>query len=126
MKVYEILDIAFGMAGENLDDFPDKRLPLIWLNAAVAEALKAENIIRERKGKEKTVIFHLLTKLSDEVDMDEEICRTCLPLAVTAFLYSDRENDYLSSRFRNRYIESLQNVAMGQEESICDCYGGVL
>ncbi len=126
MKVNEILELAFGMAGEKLDDFPDKRLPVIWLNVAVAEAVKAENIIREKKGKEKIVMFHLLTALSDEVDMDEEICRICLPLAVTAFLYSDRENDYLSAQFRNRYIESLQNAAMEQEESICDCYGGVL
>ncbi len=126
MKVYEILEIAFGMAGEKLDDFPDKRLPVIWLNVAMAEAVKAENIIRERKGREKTVLFHLLTGLSDVVDMDEEICRVCLPLAVAAFLYSDRENDYLSAQFRNRYIESLQNAAMGQEKSICDCYGGEL
>lgn len=123
MKVYEILETAFGLAGEKLEDFPDKKLAVIWLNTAVAEAVKAENAIRERKGMETTDIF-AVQQLSDEVDMDAEMCRICLPFAVAASLYSDRENDYLSAQYRNRFIDSLQSAAMGQEKDIADCYGG--
>ena len=124
MKVCEILDIAFGMAGERLDDFPDKRLPLIWLNVTVAEAVKTENMIRGRKGVEGMQFTHLLTDMDQEIDMDKELCSTCLPAGVAAFLYSDRGNDYLSAQYRNRYLDGLQNAAMGCEESIYDYYGG--
>ena len=123
MKVYEILETAFGLAGEKLEDFPDKKLAVIWLNTAVAEAVKAENAIRERKGMETTDIF-AVQQLSDEVDMDAELCRICLPFAVADSLYSDRENDYLSAQYRNRFIDALQSAAMGQEKDIADCYGG--
>ncbi|MBQ8604368.1 MAG: hypothetical protein IJ410_05970 [Oscillospiraceae bacterium] len=126
MTVYEILDIAFGMAGERLDDFPDKRLPLIWLNVTMAEATKAENAIREKQNVPQIALMHMVTSLSDTVDMDQEICRVCLPLGVAAFLHSDRENDYLSAHFRNRFIDSLQTAAGMREESISDCYGGEL
>lgn len=124
MTAYEILDIAFGLAGERLDDFPDKRLPLIWLNVVMAEAAKAENVIRERQGIPVVALAKMVTGLSDRVDMNEEICRVCLPCGVAAFLYSDRENDYLSAQMRNRYADSLQMVAGGEEKAVEDCYGG--
>lgn len=124
MTAYEILDIAFGLAGEKLDDFPDKRLPLIWLNVVMAEATKAENIIRERQNVPVIVLMKMVTGLSDRVDMNEEICRVCLPYGVAAFLYSDRENDYLSARMRNRFADSLQMIAGGEEKAVIDCYGG--
>ena len=124
MKAYEILTAAFGMAGESLEDFPDKRLPLIWLNVAAAEAGKAENHIRERHGRPVVAVYRLIGDLYDEVDMDSEICTVCLPLALTAFLYSDRGEDNLSARYRERFVQALQNAAMGREKGIEDCYGG--
>lgn len=126
MTAYEIINKGFALAGESLDMFPDKGLAMIWLNISMAESQKAENHIRQRKEErllDKTVV---LENLADKVEMDSEICNIALPYAVASYLTADREDNYMSSVYRNRFIASLQNAAKGCECAVSDIYGGQL
>lgn len=124
MKAYEIINTAFGLAGEILDDYPAKNLAVIWLNFSIAESIDAENILRSKKGLGEIKEYPAVSDISDVVNMDDKICRVCLPLGVVSYLFSDRENDYLYSEYRSRFIRSLQSVAGGIEISVTDFYRG--
>ncbi|MBR4036561.1 MAG: hypothetical protein IKJ05_07520 [Oscillospiraceae bacterium] len=125
MTAYEIINNGFGMAGEYLDMFPDKQLAIIWLNISLAESLSAENHIRRRTGQEMLKSPFVVRKLSDELEISTEIARIALPFAVASYLFNDREDNYMSAIYRNRFITALQNAAKGRENPICDVYGGV-
>ena len=124
MTAYEIIDKGFGLAGEYLDVFPDKQLALNWLNISMAESFEAENHIRQIGNKEMLSQPAVIKKLSDEVAFDERLCNVALPYAVASYLFNDRDDNYMSATFRNRFITALQNVAKARETSICDVYGG--
>ena len=124
MTAYEIINKGFALAGEYLDMFPDKQLAVTWLNISLAESLTAENHIRQQNGTELLSQPAVVKKLSDDVDFDTGLCNIALPYGVASYLSADRENSYLPTIFRNRFISALQNVAKATENSICDLYGG--
>ena len=124
MTAYEIINNAFGMAGEYLDMFPDKQLAVIWLNISLAESLEAENHIRSRENTRLLTQPPVVKKLSDDVDVSNHISSVALPFGVASYLFNDREDNYMSAIYRNRFITALQNAAKGEEISICDVYGG--
>lgn len=124
MTAYEILTKGFGLAGESFEDFPDKALAVIWLNITAAEALDAENAIRKTDGKQLLSAAVAVKELSAEVDMSASVCNVALPYGIAAYLFNDREDNYMAAIFRNRYITALQNRAKGEEITIQDVYGG--
>ena len=124
MTAYEIINNAFGMAGEYLDMFPDKQLAIVWLNISLAESLEAENHIRSREGTQLLAQPQVIKSLSDDVDVHSRIAGTALPFGVASYLFNDREDNYMSAIYRNRFITALQNAAKGEEIPICDVYGG--
>ncbi|MBR5521126.1 MAG: hypothetical protein IKU54_03930 [Oscillospiraceae bacterium] len=126
MTAYEILEIAFALAGEKIDEFPDKRIALMWLNVIIVEAMPAENTLREKSGLGRVVLPKMMTDLTQVVNMDEQLCRLCLPLGIAAFLCEDRENYYMAETFRQRFTDAMQTTAGARERSVTDCYGGEL
>ena len=124
MTVYEILTAAFSLAGENFDDFPDKKLAVAWLNMTMSECVDAENLIRAKKGFKKYTAVPRIEELYDNVDMDEKLCTVTLPYGVAAFVSADRERDYMAAEYRNRFIFSMSVAAKGWETSVADFYRG--
>ena len=124
MTAYEIINKGFGLAGETFDRFPDKDLPLIWLNVSAGESVEAENAIRAKRGMPLLENHPVIKDQSDPVDMAEQICAVALPYAVAGYLCADREDNYLAAIFRNRFITALQNAAKCCEQSVVDVYGG--
>ncbi len=124
MTAYEIINNGFGMAGEYLDMFPDKQLAVIWLNISLAESLDAENRIRKKENRPLLKASVVVKKLSDDVEASPGIADVALPFGVASYLFNDREDNYMSAIYRNRFITALQNAAKGDENTISDVYGG--
>ena len=123
MKAYEIISMGFALAGESIEDWPDKDIALRWLNMAVAESLTAEKMIRARK-KTGTAEVAEVKEMEDTVDMDSEICRICLPLYIAALLAADREKGCMAAEYRSRFEAALKAAAGAEEKAIADFYGG--
>ena len=124
MTAYEIIGKGFALAGEYMDMFPDKQLAITWLYISMAESLTAENHIRQQKNKQLLSQPAVVKKLSDEVDYDTDLCNVALPYGVASYLFNDREDNYMSAVYRNRFITALQNGAKSSENAIFDVYGG--
>lgn len=124
MTAYEIINKGFGLAGEQLDMYPDKNIALIWLNIALGESMDAENHIRVKNGLSTLAEAVVVLNLSDEVDISHCICAVALPYAVASCLAGDREDGYMAAIYRNRFITSLQDCAKGHELPVTDVYGG--
>ncbi len=124
MTAYEIINSGFALAGERLDSWPDKDIALSWLNTAVALSADAEKLIRQKNKAEFTGEVPYIRQLSDTVEMDIKICRTCLPLAIAYLLLTDRERDYNAQQMKNRFYSALKEAAKGREMAVADCYGG--
>lgn len=124
MKAYEIIDAGFSLAGENYDDYPDKKLPLAWLNVAMAECMAAENLFREKTGKPLLENCPDIAETAEEIDFSRRICRVCLPLGIASCLCDDRENDYMGKEFRKRFESALKASVTGIELPIEDFYTG--
>lgn len=123
MTAYEILNRGFSLCGENFRGFGEKETALVWLNEAIGECLCRENMIREKTGKAPAENIEA-NSLTDTVDNDYKIAAYCLPLAVAAMVYRDREDNYMSSVYRNRFLSRLTDVAGSIEKPITDYYGG--
>lgn len=123
MTAYEILNRGFSLCGENFRGFGEKETALVWLNEAIGECLCRENMIREKNGKAPAENIEA-NSLTDTVDNDYKIAAYCLPLAVATMVYRDREDNYMSSVYRNRFLSRLAEVAGSIEKPITDYYGG--
>jgi hypothetical protein len=124
MTAYEIINRGFALAGESLDMYPDKNLALVWLNITLGESMDAENHIRERQSAKLLALPAQRHNLSDEVEIGHMLATVALPYGVAAYLFSDREDNYMASVYRNRFVASLQDCAKGCETSVTDVYGG--
>lgn len=125
MTAYEVLNRGFALCGENFRGFGEKETALIWLNEAIGECLCRENMIRE-KARETPAENLEVSGLTDTVNADYKIAAYCLPLAVAAVVYRDREDSYMSSVYRNRFLSRLADAAGSIEKPITDYYGGRL
>lgn len=123
MTAYEILNRGFSLCGENFRGFGEKETALVWLNEAIGECLCRENMIRGKNGKAPAENIEA-NSLTDTVDNDYKIAAYCLPLAVAAMVYRDREDNYMSSVYRNRFLSRLAETAGSIEKPITDYYGG--
>lgn len=123
MTAYEILNRGFSLCGENFRGFGEKETALVWLNEAIGECLCRENMIREKTGRAPAENIEA-NSLTDNVDNDYKISAYCLPLAVAAMVYRDREDNYMSSVYRNRFLSRLADAAGSIEKPIMDYYGG--
>lgn len=123
MTAQDIIDTALSLSAENPQDFQDKDMCIKWLNMAMAESFRAENRIRQKKGKKPLEKPLTVSRLYEEVDMDRLLCSLCLPLGVAAYVYADKEEENFYSVYRQRFLDSLQRAASAQEMAIADCYG---
>ena len=124
MTAYEIISAGFALAGEDIDAWPDKKIAVSWLNISIAECIRAENLIRERTGRELWGSGEYVSDMADTVNMDEVLCRLCLPLAVASLLNTDRENESMAAEMRRRFSVTLKAAAGTLEKQVVDMYGG--
>ena len=123
MTAYEILNRGFSLCGENFRGFGEKETALVWLNEAIGECLCRENMIREKTGRAPAENIEA-NSLTDTVDNDYKIAAYCLPLAVAAIVCRVREDNYMSSVYRNRFLSRIADTAGSIEKPITDYYGG--
>ena len=126
MRAYDIykrtLAIMFEDEGKDRE-FYDKFCGILSLIAA--ECLPYENAYRRSSGKEILSVSPVISDMSDEVDMCDELCTLIMPYGVAAQFFQNDGEDYYSSQCRERYKNALAERARCVTCDIEDVYGGM-
>lgn len=123
MTAQDIIDTALSLSAEDPQYYQNKDICIKWLNMVLAESMPAENRIRQRQGRQLLTEPVNISRLNDSVEMDLFLCRFCIPMGLAAYVYTDKEEEYFYTVYRQRFLESLQKAAGAQEMRITDCYG---
>ena len=100
----QALRYLFEPAGEDAD-FCREAPGLV--SALMYEALPYENSIRAARGEAELESVPEVADMSDEIGMDEGICRIALPFGLAAYYWQDECDDYKAQDYRGRFLDAL-------------------
>ncbi len=95
-----------------------------FLNLLLAEALPAENSIRQSKEEVPLVAAPVLRADTDEVDYDDAIARIALPYGLASMFFQDIADYLQAENYRAKYIGALRDASRARFVGIQDVYGG--
>ena len=122
-RIYEIACHGVFTAADDDEDF--KAFSPAFLSSCMIEALPYENMIRKFEGREllTTAMIPDFDEIDDtEVDIfDERIVRLALPYGLKAYLLEDDGSRKAEAvMYRNRFIETLQDLAPAVFEDLSE------
>lgn len=122
-RIYEIACHGVFTAADDDEDF--KSFSPAFLSSCMIEALPYENMIRKHEGRELLQVVEIpdYDEIDEtEVDMfDERIVRLALPYGLKAYLLEDDGSRKAEAvMYRNRFIETLADIAPAVFEDLCE------
>ena len=122
-RIYEIACHGVFTAADDDEDF--KSFRPAFLSSCMIEAMPYENMIRQQAGRKPLTVAEIpdLTEIDEtEIDMfDEQIVRLALPFGLKAYLLEDDGSRKAEAvMYRNRFIETLQDLAPAVFEDLLD------
>lgn len=129
----DIFNTAMGMMDEVQNGNPNtgdtaeyKDRTLYILNALAGELYPYSDTYTIGEPGKRPIVSPI-TSMTDEIGLDDYICRTVMPYGLAAHLLLD-ENPSSASFFQQRYEELLRGLRAGgiptASEDIVDVYGG--
>lgn len=114
-----ILASAILWEGDN-EDQDSKKFSVQFLNHLLPEALNAENSLRRRAGMEVLQAAPVIRSLDEEIPYREKLCRTALVYGLCWHFFENLQNNYQSELHRTLFASSLEELNVGQWESLVE------
>lgn len=119
MTANEIFDSVIAlMFSEEVDKTDYQTNFIAHLNMKLAETFYPNNSIRKAKGKEPLEEPPIITSLDDEVEYENEITRSLLPLGISGDLYVEDDDTGITNDYRERYRAGLLEVGRARFEEV--------
>lgn len=121
MTVKELYELAKSMMFEKKTsrDYDNYYIP--WINSLLSENFDLNNKLREKHDKDPYETFPTVSKDTDEIPFEREMCYEVLPYGLAKNFFIDDDTSKFDI-FNVMYQNAQQKYMWGTEEDVVDVY----